>query len=68
MYYFKFISNSFYFLFLTINILINKNKSFIHLDSYINYKILFKSNTISNSYNNTISFKQYLNILDYFNL
>ena len=68
MYYFKFLFNSFYFLLLTINILLSKNKSFILIDSYINYKILFTSNKISSDFNNTISLKQYFNILDKFNL
>ena len=68
MYIFKFLFNSFYFLLLTINILLSKNKSFILIDSYINYKILFTSNKISSDFNNTISLKQYFYILDKFNL
>ena len=68
MYYFKFLFNSFYFLLLTINILLSKNKSFILIDSYINYKILFTSNKISSDFNNTISLQQYFKLLDKFNL
>ncbi len=64
MYYFKFIYNFIYFILLTINILLSKNKHFIFFDEYINYKILFKSNKISSQYNNTISLQQYFYILD----
>ena len=63
MYYFKFVYNFVYFILLTINILLSKNKHFIFLDEYINYKILFKSNKISSQYNNTISLQQYFYIL-----
>ena len=68
MYYFKFVFNFVYFILLTINILLSKNKHFIFLDEYINYKILFKSNKISSQYNNTISLQQYFYILDKLNL
>ncbi len=68
MYYFKFVYNFVYFILLTINILLSKNKHFIFLDEYINYKILFKSNKISSQYNNTISLQQYFYILDKLNL
>ncbi len=68
MFYFKFIYNFIYFILLTINILLSKNKHFIFLDEYINYKILFKSNKISSQYNNTISLQQYFYILDKLNL
>ena len=68
MFYFKFIYNFVYFILLTINILLSKNKHFIFLDEYINYKILFKSNKISSQYNNTISLQQYFYILDKLNL
>ena len=68
MFYFKFIFNFIYFIILTINILLSKNKHFIFLDEYINYKILFKSNKISSQYNNTISLQQYFYILDKLNL
>jgi len=68
MFYFKFIFNFVYFILLTINILLYKNKHFIFLDEYINYKILFKSNKISSQYNNTISLQQYFYILDKLNL
>jgi|9_EtaG_2_1085328.scaffolds.fasta_scaffold78153_2 hypothetical protein len=68
MFYFKFIFNFIYFILLTINILLSKNKHFIFLDEYINYKILFKSNKISSQYNNTISLQQYFYILDKLNL
>jgi len=68
MFYFKFIFNFVYFILLTINILLSKNKHFIFLDEYINYKILFKSNKISSQYNNTISLQQYFYILDKLNL
>ena len=67
-YYFKFVFNFVYFILLTINILLSKNKHFIFLDEYINYKILFKSNKISSQYNNTISLQQYFYILDKLNL
>ena len=68
MYYFKFTYNFVYFILLTISILINPNKHFIFIDSYINYKVLFTSNKISSDFNNTISLQQYFKLLDKFNL
>lgn len=68
MYYFKFAYNFVYFILLTISILVNPNKHFIFIDSYINYKILFTSNKISSDFNNTISLQQYFKLLDKFNL
>ena len=68
MFYFKFVYNFVYLIILFINIKFDNNKNDIFLDEYINFDKVYLDNNIDIEYNNIISYKQFLNILDYINL
>lgn len=68
MFYFKFVYNFVYLIILFINIKFDNNKNDIFFDEYINFDKVYLDNNIDIEYNNIISYKQFLNILDYINL
>ena len=68
MFYFKFVYNFVYLIILFINIKFDNNKNDIFLDEYINFDKVYLDNNIDIEFNNIISYKQFLNILDYINL
>ena len=68
MFYFKFVYNFVYLIILFINIKLDNNKNSIFFDSYINFDKIYLDNNIDLEYNNIISYKQFLDMIFYFNI
>tara|TARA_Y100000389_G_C17300862_1_gene432909 strand:- start:633 stop:842 length:210 start_codon:yes stop_codon:yes gene_type:complete len=68
MFYFKFVYNFVYLIILFINIKLDNNKNSIFFDEYINFDKIYLDNNIDLEYNNIVSYKEFLDIIFYFNI
>jgi|11_taG_2_1085331.scaffolds.fasta_scaffold00480_34 hypothetical protein len=68
MFYFKFVYNFVYLIILFINIKLDNNKNSIFFDEYINFDKIYLDNNIDLEYNNIVSYKEFLDMIFYFNI
>ena len=68
MFYFKFVYNFVYLIILFINIKLDNNKNSIFFDEYINFDKIYLDNNIDLEYNNIVSYKEFLDLIFYFNI